>query len=91
MRVNRTQTSECGLPVSRAASTAASNTSAPCSSRACANSSQAWTGANVGNSETWLVARAAMPAGQRLPCPLRYYRPIPEFIAGYGLMFQHGA
>lgn len=48
-------------------------------------------GMSAHESKTWLVARAALPASKRLPCPLRYYRAIPEFIAGYGLMFQHAA
>jgi 2,3-dihydroxyphenylpropionate 1,2-dioxygenase len=46
-------------------------------------------GLSAHESKTWLVARAALPANTRLPCPLRYYRAIPEFIAGYGVMFQH--
>jgi 2,3-dihydroxyphenylpropionate 1,2-dioxygenase len=45
-------------------------------------------GRSAHESKTWLVARAALPAG-RLACPLRWYRAIPEFIAGYGLMFLH--
>jgi 2,3-dihydroxyphenylpropionate 1,2-dioxygenase len=43
-------------------------------------------GLSAHESKTWLVARAALPAA-RLPCPLRWYRPIPEFIAGFGVMF----
>ena len=39
-------------------------------------------GLSAHESKTWLIARAA------LPCPLRYYRAIPELIAGFGLMFQ---
>jgi 2,3-dihydroxyphenylpropionate 1,2-dioxygenase len=46
--------------------------------------------ADAGNSahesKTWLIGRAALAAGP-LPCPLRWYRAIPEFIAGYGLVF----
>jgi 2,3-dihydroxyphenylpropionate 1,2-dioxygenase len=45
-------------------------------------------GRSAHESKTWLVARAALPAG-RLACSLRWYRAIPEFIAGYGLMFLH--
>jgi 2,3-dihydroxyphenylpropionate 1,2-dioxygenase len=45
-------------------------------------------GLSAHESKTWLVARAALDGG-RLPCPLRHYRAIPEFIAGYGLMFMH--
>ncbi len=43
-------------------------------------------GRSAHESKTWLVARAALPAGP-LDCPLRWYRAIPEFIAGYGLLF----
>ncbi len=39
-------------------------------------------------SKTWLIARAAMPDGP-LATSLRWYRDIPELIAGYGLMFMH--
>lgn len=45
-------------------------------------------GHSAHESKTWLVARAALPSG-RLECPLRWYRAIPEFIAGFGLMFLH--
>ena len=45
-------------------------------------------GLSAHESKTWLVARAALPSGP-LPCPLRWYRSIPAFIAGYGLMFMH--
>jgi 2,3-dihydroxyphenylpropionate 1,2-dioxygenase len=47
-------------------------------------------GLSAHESKTWLVARAALPA-ERLPCPLRWYRAIPEFIAGFGLMFCRSA
>jgi 2,3-dihydroxyphenylpropionate 1,2-dioxygenase len=40
-------------------------------------------------SKTWLIARAAVPGP--LVCPLRWYRAIPEWIAGYGAMFMHTA
>jgi 2,3-dihydroxyphenylpropionate 1,2-dioxygenase len=41
-------------------------------------------------SKTWLVARAALPG--RADTTLRYYRAIPELIAGFGAMFmQAGA
>jgi 2,3-dihydroxyphenylpropionate 1,2-dioxygenase len=43
-------------------------------------------GLSAHESKSWLVARAALPEGRVLPCALRYYRPIPEYIAGYGLM-----
>mgnify|MGYP001549590341 FL=1 len=48
-------------------------------------------GLSAHESKTWLVARAALPAGRALPCPLRYYLPIPELIAGYGALFLHHA
>jgi 2,3-dihydroxyphenylpropionate 1,2-dioxygenase len=38
-------------------------------------------------SKTWLIARAAVPGA--LVCPVRWYRAIPEWIAGYGAMFMH--
>lgn len=38
-------------------------------------------------SKTWLIARAALPAGP-LPMPVRWYRAIPEYIAGFGLLFM---
>jgi len=38
-------------------------------------------------SKTWLIARAALPGP--LACPVRWYRAIPEWIAGYGAMFMH--
>jgi 2,3-dihydroxyphenylpropionate 1,2-dioxygenase len=41
-------------------------------------------------SKTWLIARAALPG--RADTTLRYYRAIPELIAGFGAMFmQAGA
>ena len=43
-------------------------------------------GLSAHESKTWLVARAALPTGVALPCALRYYRAIPEFIAGYGAL-----
>lgn len=48
-------------------------------------------GLSAHESKTWLVARAALPANRRLPCPLRYYQDIPELIAGYGILFMHTA
>ncbi len=44
-------------------------------------------GLSAHESKTWLVARAALPAGRALPCGLRYYRAIPEYIAGFGALF----
>lgn len=48
-------------------------------------------GLSAHESKTWLVARAALPANTALPCPLRYYRAIPQLIAGFGVLFMHGA
>ncbi|MDX3906354.1 MAG: 3-carboxyethylcatechol 2,3-dioxygenase [Pigmentiphaga sp.] len=45
-------------------------------------------GLSAHESKTWLVARAALPAGP-LPCKLRHYQAIPELIAGYGVLFMH--
>jgi 2,3-dihydroxyphenylpropionate 1,2-dioxygenase len=45
-------------------------------------------GLSAHESKTWLIARAALPAGAALGTGLRYYRAIPELIAGYGLMFM---
>lgn len=44
-------------------------------------------GLSAHESKTWLVARAALPEGRVLPCPLRWYRAIPDYIAGYGALF----
>lgn len=41
-------------------------------------------GLSAHESKSWLVARAALPARTR--CLLRYYRAIPEFIAGFGVL-----
>ena len=48
-------------------------------------------GLSAHESKTWLVARAALPTQPGLACPLRYYRAIPELIAGFGAMFMHDA
>lgn len=48
-------------------------------------------GLSAHESKSWLVARAALPEDCTLPCPIRYYRAIPEYIAGYGLMLLHDA
>ena len=47
-------------------------------------------GLSAHESKTWLVARAALPTHPGLACPFRYYRAIPELIAGFGAMFMHG-
>jgi 2,3-dihydroxyphenylpropionate 1,2-dioxygenase len=48
-------------------------------------------GLSAHESKAWLIARAALPAHTCLPCPLRYYRAIPELIAGFGLMYMCAA
>ena len=47
-------------------------------------------GLSAHESKTWLVARAALPAGP-LSVELRHYQAIPELIAGFGLMFGRPA
>ncbi len=44
-------------------------------------------GRSAHESKTWLVARAALGAGVPTVCKLRHYQAIPEFIAGYGILF----
>jgi len=46
-------------------------------------------GRSAHESKTWLVARAAM-AGQPVVTNLRYYRAIPELIAGFGMLWMPG-
>ncbi|MET4579980.1 3-carboxyethylcatechol 2,3-dioxygenase [Ottowia thiooxydans] len=41
-------------------------------------------------SKTWLIGRAALPAGVS-GCEFRHYQAIDELIAGYGLMFVDGS
>jgi 2,3-dihydroxyphenylpropionate 1,2-dioxygenase len=48
-------------------------------------------GLSGNESKTWLVARSALPTDQALPCRLRHYQVIPEYIAGFGLMFLEQA
>jgi 2,3-dihydroxyphenylpropionate 1,2-dioxygenase len=43
-------------------------------------------GLSAHESKSWLVARSALPTGHALPCSLRHYQAIPEYIAGFGLM-----
>jgi 2,3-dihydroxyphenylpropionate 1,2-dioxygenase len=46
-------------------------------------------GLSAHESKTWVVARAAMPDGSALRSRLRYYRAIPEYIAGFGALLMH--
>lgn len=48
-------------------------------------------GLSAHESKSWLVARAALPTHAPLQRTLRYYRAIPELIAGYGVMFMRTA
>ena len=44
-------------------------------------------GLSAHESKSWLVARSAVPADCAMHCTLRHYQAIPEYIAGFGLMF----
>jgi len=44
-------------------------------------------GLSAHESKTWLVARSALRTDQDIPCTFRHYQAIPEYIAGFGLMF----
>lgn len=44
-------------------------------------------GLSAHESKSWLVARSALTEGQALTCSLRYYQAIPEYIAGFGVMW----
>ena len=46
-------------------------------------------GLSGNESKTWLIARAAMPAGVQLVSAQRFYREIKVLIAGYGILFMH--
>jgi 2,3-dihydroxyphenylpropionate 1,2-dioxygenase len=43
-------------------------------------------GMSAHESKNWLIARSALATDRRLPCPLRHYQAIPEYIAGFGLL-----
>jgi 2,3-dihydroxyphenylpropionate 1,2-dioxygenase len=44
-------------------------------------------GLSAHESKTWLVARSALATDRELPCGLRHYQAIPEYIAGFGVMW----
>jgi len=44
-------------------------------------------GLSAHESKSWLVARSALPVDRALACTLRHYQAIPEYIAGFGLMW----
>lgn len=49
-------------------------------------------GLSAHESKTWLIGRAAMREADAAHCAVRYYRAIPEYIAGFGiLMLQASA
>jgi 2,3-dihydroxyphenylpropionate 1,2-dioxygenase len=48
-------------------------------------------GLSAHESKSWLVARCALPTDRPLPSRLRHYQAIPEYIAGYGLMWLQAA
>ena len=48
-------------------------------------------GLSAHESKTWLIARAALPAGAPLTSTYRYYREIPVLIAGYGILLMQTA
>lgn len=45
-------------------------------------------GLSAHESKTWLIARAAMPPERPLQTTLRWYRAVPELIAGYGALLM---
>lgn len=45
-------------------------------------------GLSGNESKTWLIARAALPAGVPTTTTVRFYREIPSLIAGYGVLFM---
>ncbi len=51
------------------------------------DSIEARAGLSAHESKTWLVARAALGTESDIRCTLRHYQAIPEFIAGYGILF----
>lgn len=44
-------------------------------------------GLSAHESKSWLVARSALSEDLALDCPVRSYQAIPEYIAGFGVMF----
>jgi 2,3-dihydroxyphenylpropionate 1,2-dioxygenase len=53
----------------------------------CEDSIEALAGLSAHESKTWLVARAALGEHRATRCTARHYQAIPEFIAGYGILF----
>ncbi|VCU71906.1 2,3-dihydroxyphenylpropionate/2, 3-dihydroxicinnamic acid 1,2-dioxygenase [Pigmentiphaga humi] len=45
-------------------------------------------GRSAHESKSWLIGRAALRPDASHSCLLRYYRAIPEYIAGFGLVFM---
>ncbi len=48
-------------------------------------------GLSAHESKTWLIARAALGGNGAPACPLRHYQAIPEYVAGFGLMWLEPA
>ncbi len=48
---------------------------------------EAQAGLSAHESKSWLVARSALSKTRALNCSLRHYQAIPEYIAGFGVMF----
>lgn len=44
-------------------------------------------GMSAHESKTWLVGRSALGTARAVPCTFRHYQAIPEYIAGFGLMY----
>lgn len=44
-------------------------------------------GASAHESKTWLIARSALAGDAAPACRLRHYQAIPEYIAGFGILF----
>lgn len=46
-------------------------------------------GLSAHESKNWLIGRCAVGEERAIRCALRYYRAIPDFIAGFGVLFLH--
>ena len=46
-------------------------------------------GHSAHESKSWLIARSALSPDVEHPCVFQHYQTIPEYIAGFGLMFMH--
>lgn len=48
-------------------------------------------GRSAHESKTWLIARSALGTAEAPACRLRHYQAIPEYIAGFGILFLENA